>query len=79
MPRSHALRSRGGYVQAIHARRLQRSDLSKAGPELVGRDVLALFEAVVDRLGDDFGLLAGDAPGGELLGDGEGVEHARSA
>ena len=30
---------------------------------------VALFEVVVDRLGDDFGLLARDAPGGELLGD----------
>ena len=41
--------------------------------------MLALFKAVMDRLGDDFGLLAGDATAGELLGDGEGVEHAQSA
>ena len=43
-----------------------------------GGDVVALLEAVVDRLGDDFGLVAGDAASGELLGDGEGVEHAVS-
>ena len=32
---------------------------ARAGPELVGRDVVALLETVVDRLGDDLGLVAG--------------------
>ena len=40
--------------------------------------MVALFDAVADRFGDDFGLIAGDAAGGELLGDGERVEHAGS-
>ena len=49
--------------------------LGEAGPELVGRNVVAVVEAVVDRLGDDLGLVAGNAAGGELLGNGERVEH----
>ena len=50
--------------------------LGEAGPELIGGNVVALFEAaVMDRLGDDFELVALDAAGGELLGDGERVEH----
>ena len=32
--------------------------LGEAGPELVGGDVAAVLEAVVDRLGDDLGLVA---------------------
>ena len=39
--------------------------------------MVALLKAVVDRLRDDLGLVAVDAAGGELLGDGERVEHAR--
>ena len=53
--------------------------LSKASPELVEVTWSPLFKAVVDRLGCDFGLLTGNAPGGELPGDGECVEHTRSA
>ena len=50
--------------------------LGEAGPELIGGNVVALFEAaVMDQLGDDFELVAVDAAGGELLGDGERVEH----
>ena len=52
-----------------------RPHLGEAGPELVGGDVVALLEAIVNRLGDDLGLVALDAAGGELLGDGERVEH----
>ena len=37
--------------------------------------MVALLEAVVDRRGDDLGLVAVDAAGGELLRDGERVEH----
>ena len=48
----------------------------ETGPELIGGDVVALFEAVMDGLGDDLGLVAVDAAGSELLGDGERVEHA---
>ena len=42
--------------------------LGEARLELVGGDVVAVLEAVVDRLGDDFGLVAVDAAGCELLG-----------
>lgn len=35
--------------------------LGETGPELVGGDVVAVLEAVVDRLGDDLGLVAVDA------------------
>ncbi len=52
--------------------------LGEASLELVGGDVIAVLEAVVDRLGDDLGLIAGDAASGELLGDGERVEHQGS-
>ena len=38
--------------------------------------MVALFEAVMDGLGDDLGLVAVDAVSGELLGDGERIEHA---
>ena len=41
--------------------------------------MVALFEAIMDRLGDDFGLIAVDDGGGELLRDGERVEHASHA
>ena len=37
------------------------SHLGEAGLELVGGDAVAVLEAVVDRLGDDFGLVAVDA------------------
>ena len=40
--------------------------------------LVALLLAVADGLGDDFGLVAVDAAGSELLGDGERVEHAGS-
>ena len=40
--------------------------------------MVALLEAVVDRRGDDLGLVAVDAAGGELLRDGERVEHRGS-
>ena len=36
--------------------------LGEAGPELVGSDVVAVLEAVVDRLGDDLGPVAGQTP-----------------
>ena len=59
-------------------RRVSRFDLgpylARAGPELVGGDVVAL-QAVVERLRDDLGVVAGNAAGGELRGDGERVEH----
>ena len=57
--------------------RVEVRNLGEAGSELIGGDVVALFEAVVDRLGDDLGLIAVDAAG-VLLGDGERVEHAGS-
>ena len=41
--------------------------------------MVALLKAVVDRLRDDLGLVAVDAAGGELLGDGERVEHCPAA
>ena len=41
--------------------------------------MVAPLKAVVDRLGDDFDLVTGDAPGREPLGDGERVKRARSA
>ena len=53
--------------------------VTKANLELVRGDSVAPLEAVVDRLGDDFGLFTGDAPGREPLGDGERVKRARSA
>ena len=53
--------------------------LGEISPELVGGDVVALLKAVVDRLRDDLGLVAVDAAGGELLGDGERVEHCPAA
>ena len=33
--------------------------------------MVALFDTVADRLGDYFGLVAGDAASGKLLGDGK--------
>ena len=51
---------------AISARTSARPALNWSEVTLV-----ALLEAVVDRLGDDFGLVAGDAASGELLGDGK--------
>ena len=42
--------------------------------------MVALFEAaVVDRLGDDFGLVAVDATGGELLGETASGSNIRGA
>ena len=38
----------------------------------------AVLEVVVDRLGDDLGLVAGDAAANELLSNGERVEHQGS-
>ena len=54
-------------------------DLGEAGLELVGGDVVAVFEAVADGLGDDLGLVAVDAASGQLPGDRERVEHSRVA
>lgn len=56
---------------AISARTSARPALNWSEVTLV-----ALLEAVVDSLGDDLGLVALDAASGELLGDGERVEHA---
>ena len=38
--------------------------------------MVAVLEAVVERLGDDLGLVAVDTRGGELLRDVERIEHA---
>ena len=38
------------------------SHLREAGRELVRGDVVALFDTVADRLGDDFGLVARATP-----------------
>ena len=37
--------------------------------------MVALLGTLADGMGDDFGLVAGDAASGELLGDGERIEH----
>ena len=55
-----------------------RAQLGQTGLELVGGDVVALLDTLADGVGDDFGLVAGDAAGSELLGDGERVEHGVS-
>ena len=48
--------------------------IGETGLELVGSGVIAVLEAVVERLGDDLRLVAVDAASGELLRDGERVE-----
>ena len=52
--------------------RVEGSDLGphlgEAGLELVGRDVVALLGELPHGVGDDLGLVAVDAAGGQLLG-----------
>ena len=59
--------------------RVEGSDLGphlgEVGLELVGRDAVALLGELPHGVGDDLGLVAVDAAGGQLLGDGERVEH----
>ena len=72
--------TRGGVL--AQRRASQRSDslcprrLCQSSPLRI-QDVRTAL-AGVDRLGDDFGLVAVDAAGGELLGAGERVEQAGS-
>ena len=75
----------GGGGRAKDLRRKSRIEASDLGPhlgeaglELVGGDVVTLFNALADGVGDDLGLVASNATGGELLSDGERVEHASS-
>ena len=52
--------------------------LGESGLELVGRDVIALFDRLTDGAGDHFGLRPRHAAVGELSGNSKRIEHTGS-